>query len=647
MTSHMDVPHTRMTFLAGGLLGLSLLFMIQAYFGIDHDSVLYLGEALRLRMPDILDQDLFFKHGSQGRYTLFPHLVAALIPFTDVSALFLWGTVAGMTFFAAASWFALRILLPAGERFLPWLALLTLPTAYGAYRIFGYAEPFFTPRLYAEPLCLLALAFLTRHRLKAAAACLLLAGLLHPLQALGASVILWVWLVLGDRRWLHALWLLPVPVLLGAAGIAPFDGLLHRLDPDTNTLAYNFSRHLFVGGWRAEDFQTLAFDLLLLLSAARTGQLPLRRWAQAGAIGMVLALGTSYLLADVLRLSLPAGLQLWRAHWLAHWLAMALVGVLVQRDIAARSLPRLLVLALAVTLAYGQPGWYWIPLGALYLLWPTLQPRLRPAVQTLLAVGCGLAIAVFFFDYIGNVHAEFVKAHRQLVQVPFDRAFFTFPALTLTLAIAASLAWQRSARIGRGLLVLLLLPFSIYAGLRWDARPPLYRALEAHPFRPDLFGVALPTHAQIYWGRASSVGNWLVINRPDYYSPQQLSGAIFSPGLASDAQARIARLRPLFKGIETCIDPRLDTDSRRRCRLPEAALRRACALDTSPAPPPDYLVLPYPQQAPVLGTWSVTDPTADIPVLTFRLYACRDIRAAAPTNRASAPGLSNLSQTPG
>lgn len=631
MTLHTDVPQARMTFLAGALLGLSILFMIQAYFGVDHDSVLYLGEALRLRMPDILNQDLFFAYGSQGRYTLFPHLVAVLIPFVDVSALFLWGTVAGLLFYAAASWNTLRTLLPRGERFLPWLALLSLPTAYGAYRIFGYAEPFFTPRLYAEPLCLLALAFLTRHRLKAAAACLLLAGLLHPLQALGATVILWVWLVLDDRRWLHALWLLPVPVALGLAGIAPFDGVLHPLDRDTYRLAYSFSRHLFVGGWRAEDFQTLAFDLLVLLSAARLAQPALRRWALAAAIGMLLALAASYLLADVLGLTLPAGLQLWRTHWLAHWLAMALVGVLIQRDIAARSLPRLLLLALAVTLAYGQPGWYWMPLGTLYILWPFLKSRLRPSVQALFSVGCALAIVVFFFDYISNVHEEFIKAHYQLALVPFDRAFFTFPVLTLALAIRATLLWQRSAIIGRSLLLLLLVPISAYAGLRWDSRPALYKALEAHSFQPDLFGIVLPEHAQIYWERASSVGNWLVLNRPDYYSPQQLSGLVFSQGAATDAERRMARFKPMRQEIQHCLsanENRPTGSPSLECQLSETALHTACAPATHNTQAPDYLILPDRQSRPALGRWTVRLGLQEEMERTYWLYDCRRLRSA-------------------
>ncbi|MCR6497343.1 hypothetical protein LJB71_14740 [Thermomonas sp. S9] len=178
MNVHAD--RSVLTPVAGAALGLGLLFMIQAYFGIDHDSVLYLGEALRLRLPDILDHDLFFAHGSQGRYTVFPHLIAALLGGGfDASTLFMAGTALGLLAFAGGSWYALRALLPEGRRWLPWLALLCLPTAYGAYRIFGYGEPFFTPRVYAESLCLLALALLTRQRLWSAAVCLLAAGLLH------------------------------------------------------------------------------------------------------------------------------------------------------------------------------------------------------------------------------------------------------------------------------------------------------------------------------------------------------------------------------------------------------------------------------------------------------------------------------------
>ncbi|WP_240097509.1 hypothetical protein [Thermomonas flagellata] len=621
-----------LTVAAAALLGLTLLFMVQGYFGIDHDAVLYLGEALRLRLPGILDRDLFFVHGSQGQYTLFPHLVAWALDRIDAGALFLWGTAVGLLFFAAASWYALRSLLPSGQRWLPWMALLCLPTAYGAYRIFGYAEPYFTPRLYAEPLCLLAIALLTRRHWARAAACLLLAALLHPLQALAAVLIAWLWLLLGDRRWLHVLWALPILAALGLVGVRPFSGLFLRMDPAMQQLAHEVTGQLFLDRWRTADLQAVGFDAAVLLYAARQFAGDARRWSMGALLGLGLALLANLVLVDVLRLALPAGLQFWRVHWLAHWFAMAWIGVLLQRDTAARDWPRLGLLALALTLAYGVPGWSWVPVALVYAGWPRLQPRLRPVMRVLLGGAAALAVLLVFFDYLGQIREAFRLARFQLLAFPFDRALFTFPAVTLAVVLGLGALWRRSGRVVHSALLVLLLPFAAYAGLRWDSRPALHRALEAHSFQPELFGPVLPESAQVYWEQASSVANWLVINRADYYSPQQLSGLVFSPGAAQDARARMDRMRPLREEADRCMlaaASSADSSPPAPCQISDAAMRQACA-PSADSPPPDYLVLPYRQPQPARGAWSFRDPLATPPVRTFWLYACRDILAATP-----------------
>ena len=625
--SNSNEPTRQTTFLAGAMLGLSLMFMIQAYSGIDHDAALYLGESLRLRFPQILGLDPYFAHGSQGSYTVFPLVIAAVSTQADVATLFLWGTAVGMVCFAGASWLALRATLPKGERILSWLALLCLPTSYGAYRIFGYGEPFLTPRLYAEGLSLLAMALLARGRTPVGLGLLALAALLHPLQAIGAGLIVWLWLVLQDRRWLHALWSLPAVLMLAFAGIAPFDGLLKTVDPDTMRTAQSYSAHLFVTRWRLIDFQTVAFDVLVLGYAMRCAPPDWRSWARAGVVGIVIALTTSFLLADVMRLLLPTGLQLWRAHWLTHWLAMASVGWLLHRDLAARDLTRASLIALAVTLAYGRPGWAWMPAGLIYLAWPHLHLRLRPSLRRAVGIGAVFALLLFFFDYIGQMHQAYVDARRQLVMAPFDRAFFTYPALSLALVAGATAAWHASGRIGRITLIMcLLLPFAAYAGYRWDNRPALYKALEANPFRPNLFGIEIPEKAQVYWERASVVVNWLVINRADYYSPQQLSGLVFSPGAAREFSRRAERLKPLRMDVQKCLRPELTSEERRSCHMSSAALHHACAPDPE-SPPPDYMILPYHQSVRSLGSWTIHDPAAKDPQLTYWLYSCNDVTA--------------------
>lgn len=613
------------TMLAGALLGLSLLFMSKGYFGIDHDSALYLGEILRIRFPDILDQDLFFAHGSQGRYTLFPYMIAAILPLVDVPALFMWATIIGMLFFTAASWQAIRNLLPTGQRYLPWLAIICLPTVYGAYKIFGYGEAFFTPRLYAEPLCLLAVGLLVQKRVRAAMSCIAAACLLHPLQAIGALLVVWPWLVMQDRRWLRALWLIPAVGLLAVIGVQPFNRLLQEIDPATLPEVRTYSAHLFIGEWRQEAFQKLGFDALILVLAVKTITSPMREWCKAAIAGLALGLATSLVLVDALHLALPAGLQLWRVHWLVHWLAMATIGILLQRDLQARNFPRVALLGLAFTLAYGLPGWTWMLFGLLYAIWPQIEGRIQPRAGTLLAVVFATGIAAIFAIYIANEYLSFQQARHQLVIKAFDRSFFTFPALSLGLALLGVHLWRRFSTVGKcALFVAALCPLATYAASRWDSRPALYKSLERSAYQPRLFGVELPRHAQVYWERASVVGSWLVLNRADYYSPQQLSGLVFSPGAAQEARARINRFKPLREDVKHCTDPALSDAARRGCRISDAGMRASCA-PTQASRPPDYVILPYRQPQRALGSWSFTDPSAQDPVSTYWLYDCREV----------------------
>src|SRR5690606_15510553 len=173
---------------AGALLGVAMLLLLHRYWGIDHDAALYLGQGLLVRWPEIFDNDLFFLHGSQGQYTLFPWLLAQTLDAVDPALLFFWGGFAGLLLFAAAAWHCLSALLPRGARYWAWLGVLCLPSMYGVTTIFSYAEPFLTPRPFAEALCLLCIGLLARGRMALAFACLAAAALLHPLQAIAAAL---------------------------------------------------------------------------------------------------------------------------------------------------------------------------------------------------------------------------------------------------------------------------------------------------------------------------------------------------------------------------------------------------------------------------------------------------------------------------
>src|SRR5690606_21120200 len=69
-------PSRALDLVAGSLLGVALLLLLKRYAGINHDAVLYLGQGLVRRWPEIFGHDLTFVHGGgQERYTVFPWLI--------------------------------------------------------------------------------------------------------------------------------------------------------------------------------------------------------------------------------------------------------------------------------------------------------------------------------------------------------------------------------------------------------------------------------------------------------------------------------------------------------------------------------------------------------------------------------------------
>ena len=619
----------------GALLGLAMLLLVHRYWGIDHDATLYLGEALRLLHPDTYNHDLYFAYGSQGKYTLFPWVLAQLMGWLDPATLFFWGGLAGLLAFAWASWFCLSSLLPAGHRYWAWLGVLCLPTWYGRTAIFTYAEPFLTPRPFAEALALVALGLGFRRNAWGALACLGFAGVLHPLQALAAEFVLWPWAVLQDRRWLHALWLiLPIG---GAAltGLAPFDGLLRRVDPAWWAELWGITDQLFVTGWPNLDYQYLAFDAALLVFAWHSRQDSFGRLCLAALVGLLLGVGASLVLVDALHLVLPTGLQLWRVHWLVHWLAMAAFALHISLDLLRRALLRAALLTLAGLLAWGAIAWAWVPFALLYWAWPRIEPQLQPRILSLLGGVVAIAIALLLAQHVAMELVPFRLANYRLEAFAIDRRVLAYPLLAFGLPLAAALAWRRIEGRGQVLLAVLgLAPLVALAGLRWDIQIPQGRLLLQEVGQPDLFATRLPRHAQVYWHDMSLVATWLSLGRADYYDQQHLSGIAFNPGTIREARRRLHRIGPLLDAMEACKGSNSD-GTYRGCSIPDVALARACA--PGPVMRPDFLVLPFDLRFAPEGRWRRTSLNGLELLADWSLYSCNSINQAFEQEHVLAP----------
>lgn len=605
------------------LLGASvILLLLHRYPGIVHDAILYMGEGLARRSPGVFAHDLFFLHGGQDQYSVMPALLGWLLQWWPAPKVFMWGALGTLLLFGAASWFVLRALLPDRQRAWAWLGIACLPTIYGVVSIFGYNETFLTSRPLAEALCLFGIGWLARGRWGSAGLCFAAALLLHPLQAVAAALVAWCWAVTQNRRWWHALWgTLPL-LLLAWVGIAPFDGLLRRFDPEW-LAAVRMSSHLFVSSWGIADYKTLGFDVFLLATA--TVLLPdgWRQWCKAALMGLAMGIGASLLLADGLHLVLPTGLQLWRVHWLAHWFAIASLAGLLFKHVMDRDIGRALALMLAAQLAWGETTLGVVALSLLYVAWPWLVAPPRERLRPLLAWILGSALALLFVSHAANEWKWFVASGMELARYPLDIRLLMFPAMAFGLPLLAYVAWENSGANGRRLGAVALLLLTPVAMSRWDARAPLTRAMEASADQPGAFGKPLPQGAQVLWIPESLVGTWLVLGRTSYYSESQIAGQLFNRDTFVDGRARGSKAWPLMVESERC---RRAIAGGTQCVISPGTLRGVCSGEG--ALPPDYLVLPFPQPEVPAGSWTIRDPRDARSGVTFRLFRCNDLMRA-------------------
>ena len=625
MTPTRDARTQRLAAFAGALLGVTMLLLTHRNWGIDHDAALYLGTGLLRQSPDIFSQDLFFAYGSQGDYTLFPWLLGHLLTWFKPVPLFQWGGLLGLLFFAGTSWYCISNLLGRRWRYVAWLGVICLPSCYGQITIFSYAEPFLTPRPFAEGFGLLAIAFLASGRYKTSAVSILAAVMFHPLQAVGAALIALPWLVLRDRRWLHLFWLAIPPLLAGIYGVHPFDGMFRSLDSYWYGELDNLHQHLFITRWSQQNFQLVLFDFCILISAWRVWKNGFGAWCLAAGIGLAVGLAANLVLVDWLRLILPTGLQLWRVHWLAHWLAMAALALILVR-IWKNDVTHALSLALAAVFVLAQHDWIWLVFIAIYFSWPRLRTRIQFRIRRLLAVIFATALIMLFTYQAALAWVAFGVQQYRWDAYPLDQKIIAIPLVALGLCWLFSHIWKWAQNRLRWLLLIgFLLPSLVLAAVRWDSRSPMRRAYEPKAGHSEIFKVKLPKHAQIFWDSGNIVQTWLLLERADYYDPQQLSGIAFQRGTIVEARKRIIKLTPLFDALDAC-NARPLADAAKPCLISVNDIADVCT--ATGTRPPDYLILHYPLSIAAAGTWVPTDPMNNLPLFHYFLYDCREIEHA-------------------
>jgi hypothetical protein len=535
------------------LLALAAWWVANPYRAFDQDALYYAAEALfRAGLAD-LSADPFFRHGSQGDFSLFITPYAALIRAVGVDVAALAVTVLGRVLWLWAAARLARALAPSWAAAGLGLALLLwLPNSYEPYRLLSLGEAFAVPRLWAEAACMLALADLVACRHARALWLALLGCGLHPLMGAGALVlVLLLWPLPGRLAALSAMSLLTrltvaalALALLAAAGLAPFDRLLLRYDPAWWQIVGTRNFFTVTASWGVGDVALVAaWWLLLGWSAWRhpAGSAPRR--LGVGLCVVVAAGLLAWVLACALQAVLGVQVQLWRVLWLLHVVVpLLVVAALARRPLRdpAEQASALLALAVLLTATWSALVLALLLIG-LSVPWPALQGHLPPARQRRLA---GLLLALVLLARLAAL-PELQQTARSLGSAaqPWLQALTMEPAagLLLTAGLWAALrqpVLQRPLAL-RGLTALAVL---LLGSAAWAWGQPALARLQRSPAWVVPLRAALPPGQTVYW-RHGLDRTWLDLRRPHYAHPMQGASALFSRPQALELQRRLLRLQ--------------------------------------------------------------------------------------------------------
>ncbi len=584
---------------AGGLLVASLLawswLSTRVYSGIAHDGVYYSMLALAHAQPAALGHDIFVSHGSQGSWTLFPALFAVAIRHLGLEPAALAITLVSNALALLAAWLLAGRLASGVQRLVAVLLLLWIPGFYGAERVFGYLEPFPTPRTLAEAAVMSAVALTlrpspSRKATLGAIGCLAAALLIHPLIAMPGLL-----LCLLLARPMPLAGAAPTAALLALAAATPpllaASGLLAAMDGDWLRIVRGIAPYLFLSEWSLLDWQRLAVPTCSLSMgwAVLPQGSTLQRLAGAALTLVGLALAVAWVGSEITPATLVIQGQAWRWLWLskavavlalaptlvAAWrlggmaragAALLLGGWLGSED--ALGMPAALLGMLMVVLARGQGA----PWGRrVVTAWLVAAALLVPLLQvcSLLdeAAFAGLAIAFAWLAARRALAAQVIACLATALLLGREAAAH----LRTPLPQAADLSEARIASFED-----------------WRRRIPA-SSVVLHP------------------GDAQAL--WMMLRRASYMGPDQTIGATFSRAAALEMERRAHEIEALL--------PMESTLLRMGSREPPATLTVSLRDQLCALPGVDFVVGTQPLPGPRLMHPSL------FPEPNLYLYDCR------------------------
>ena len=633
-----------------------VLFALNAvalpYAGFIHDARLYGVQVLNKVEGGAFTDDLFFRYGSQDKFSLFSPIVAPVVGVLGLDAAFFLLYLVSNALLLLGMMRLVRTLLK--DRLLSTLAAMFLavsPIGFGGLGIFHVNENFLTPRILAVALTLFGLERALRGRFKTGLALAVGGGLFHPLMAVGGVLTvaaLWAWQRLPRRV------VIGLAVTLAAAAavvlaVPPLGfAVFGRMDADWLSRVRIASAYNFPLEWSPDDWIQLAISFLTIAAAARLLRRKNPRIARfltvlglAGAGGFVCTLVASEVGYKLLFQAQP-----YRVLWALQLLQAPLLLWMAARLWRTGGEPSRVgaVGLVAVGLAGLDLVTYFLPFVAFLLLAIAgrgLAPRPRRADWLSYSLAAGLtfgllgwaALHLTGFGLYWNRLLTFVDG------LDVARGLLGTPGpLGWLLAAAATLAavYRRVGFGPRFAAAAAAAGLAVQAGFFGCANTDFYQD-HYQRYAPDVRFVArfLDAHRDaggtpsVYWSTGRPDAIWLRLHARSFFTSLQVQGILFSRDTAMEGQRRalvvrrfemeqlaadrwilpekwVEQMQQLFQlqlpdDPTASIDPPTQADLEALCREPDV----------------DYVVVPH----------AFALPYADGNGRFF-IYDCRQVRAA-------------------
>ncbi|WP_411278887.1 hypothetical protein [Gemmatimonas sp.] len=531
--------------------------LLRPYIGIVHDARLYVGYAMASIDPSGIGQDILFLHDGQSVFSIYPRVLKALVLWIGPSRAAMASAFVGLSLWLAAFLvFARQVFGPLSstKHFLAACALsLAVPSYYGGTTVLRFAEPFATPRAFAEAMSLISLAWMSERRRLPAVFALLVGLLVHPLMTLPAMGVA-IWIAVQSRRMRQILIaigicgsivLCAIPLLGSPAGIlsARFDIEWLRILNEKYSLV--FLRH-----WHSLDFARILLHLATIALAWST--LTLEAKAVVGGV-LIMSLGGALLSligADLVSSVLITQGQAWRGLWLLAIVASMLLAKLTYDTFSARQKSDLdlrdarriaavsLLLAAWFAVRVGSAAWVLaglaVFLGQAHRFAPSLTlPKRGELVIVAISIAVAVSVTAIECGVVGSLVLSSPEPNTMLV---WQTAVLSgVPALAVIVwAIGAMRTtadrWSLSA-------VTVVSAASLAAAvLLFDSRQPYQRFVE-HSLDQALLEHHPNGRQPIAWS-GGDLEPWAIESAPAWGSVPQGISVVFSRDLAFLWRAR-------------------------------------------------------------------------------------------------------------